>query len=171
MHPPTDEELIGASRRLGHALAGRGWRLATAESCTGGLVGHAITAIPHSSDHYLGGVISYANEVKAELLGVPSKLLESVGAVSAEVAEAMADGALARFPAAHLAASVTGIAGPDGGSDDKPVGLTFVAVALRDGPAVVERHVWPHDRDGNKRASALAAIELASRLADEAPRA
>jgi PncC family amidohydrolase len=171
MRPPTERKLTTAARRLGRILGERHWQLATAESCTGGLVGHAITAIPRSSDHYLGGVVSYSNAVKTELLGVPADLLDSVGAVSAEVAEAMADGALARFPAAHLAASVTGIAGPDGGSDEKPVGLTFVAVALRDGPAVVERHVWPHDRDGNKRASALAVIELASRLAAEAPRA
>ncbi len=81
----------------------------------------------------------------------------------------MAGGVLDRFPAAHVAASVTGIAGPDGGTEDKPVGLTYVAAALRDGPAVVERHVWSHDRDGNKRASALAAIVLAARLVEEAP--
>jgi nicotinamide-nucleotide amidase len=87
--------------------------------------------------------------------------------VSAEVAEAMTSGALDRFPVARLAVAVTGIAGPDGGSDDKPVGLTYVAAAVRDGRAVVERHTWPHDRDGNKRASALAALELAASLAAE----
>lgn len=113
--------------------------------------------------------MSYSNEVKSDLLGVPAELIESVGAVSAEVAEAMANGALGRFPVAHVAASVTGIAGPDGGTADKPVGLTYVAVALRDGPAVVERHTWAFDRDGNKRASALAVIDLAARLAEEDP--
>ncbi len=142
--------------------------MASAESCTGGLVGHAITEIPKASDHYLGGIVSYSNAVKEELLDVPGDLIERVGAVSAEVAEAMTTGALARFPAARLVVSVTGIAGPDGGGEDKPVGLTYVAAAVRDGPATVERHTWPHDRDGNKRASALAALELARRVAKEA---
>jgi PncC family amidohydrolase len=171
MRPPTDRQLSTAARRLGRALVRRRWQLATAESCTGGLVGHVITGIPRSSDHYLGGVVSYSNAVKVEVLGVAQELLDTVGAVSAEVAEAMAAGVLDRFPAAHVAASVTGIAGPDGGTEDKPVGLTYVAAALRDGPAVVERHVWPHDRDGNKRASALAVIALAARLAEDAPHA
>src|SRR5687767_10636447 len=166
--PPTDDELDGAARRLGRALVKRGWQMASAESCTGGLVGHVITQVPRSSDHYLGGIISYSNAVKGELLDVPSDLLERVGAVSAEVAEAMTSGALERFPVARLAVAVTGIAGPDGGSAGKPVGLTYVAAALRDGAAVVERHTWPHDRAGNKRASALAALELAARLASDA---
>jgi PncC family amidohydrolase len=163
--PPTDDELEAAARRLGRALVKRGWQMASAESCTGGLVGHAITQVPRSSDHYLGGIVSYSDAVKEELLGVPRDLIEGVGAVSAEVAEAMTSGALARFPVARLSVAVTGIAGPDGGSADKPVGLTYVAAALRDGPALVERHTWPHDRDGNKRASALAALELGARLA------
>ncbi len=141
--------------------------MATAESCTGGLVGHVITQIPSASDHFLGGIVSYSDAAKQELLDVPADLLERVGAVSAEVAEAMTAGALARFPDARLAVAVTGVAGPDGGSDEKPVGLTYVAAAVRDGPAVAERHTWPHDRDGNKRASALAAIELATRLATQ----
>ena len=166
--PPTDETLERAARRLGRSLVRRGWQMAAAESCTGGLVGHAITQIPRSSDHFLGGVVSYSNAAKEELLGVPGALLERAGAVSAEVAEAMTGGALARFPAARLAVAVTGIAGPDGGSADKPVGLTYVAAALREGRAIVERHHWPYDRDGNKRASALAALELATRLATEA---
>jgi PncC family amidohydrolase len=141
--------------------------MATAESCTGGLVGHVITQVPRSSDHYLGGVVSYSNAVKADLLDVPDDLLGRVGAVSAEVAEAMTTGTLRRFPVARLAVAVTGIAGPDGGSEDKPVGLTYVASALRDGTAAVERHTWPYDRDGNKRASALAALELATRVVRE----
>ncbi len=168
MRPPTDDELDAAARRLGRMLTERGWQMAAAESCTGGLVGHVITQVPKSSDHFLGGIVSYSNAVKEELLDVPGDLIERVGAVSAEVAEAMTTGALARFPAARLAVSVTGIAGPDGGSEDKPVGLTYVAAAVRDGPATVERHTWPHDRDGNKRASALAALELARRVAKEA---
>jgi PncC family amidohydrolase len=161
--PPSDQALDRAARRLGRALVGRGWQMATAESCTGGLVGHVITQVPRSSDHFLGGIVSYSNAVKEELLGVPQDLLGSRGAVSAEVAEAMTAGTLQRFPVARLAVAVTGIAGPDGGSADKPVGLTYVAAAIRDGSAIVERHTWPFDRDGNKRASALAAIELATR--------
>ena len=166
--PPTDDELDAAARRLERALVARDWQMASAESCTGGLVGHVITQVPRSSDHFLGGIVSYANAAKEELLDVPSDLLERVGAVSAEVAEAMTTGALTRFPAANMSIAVTGVAGPDGGSAEKPVGLTYVAAAVRDGAAVVERHVWPHDRDGNKRASALAALELATRVASEA---
>jgi PncC family amidohydrolase len=165
---PNDEELEAAARRLGRALGTRGWQMASAESCTGGLVGHAITQVPRSSDHYLGGIISYSNVVKDDLLDVPSDLIERVGAVSADVAEAMTLGVLDRFPAARIAVAVTGIAGPDGASDEKPVGLTYVAVAVRDGTAVVERHTWPHDRAGNKRASALAALELVARMTREA---
>lgn len=165
--PPTENELMAAAQRLGRALVKRGWQMASAESCTGGLLGHVITEVPRASEHYLGGVVSYSNAVKDDLLDVPEALIESVGAVSAEVAEAMAEGTLARFPVARLAVSVTGIAGPDGGSADKPVGLTYVAAALRDGRAVVERHTWPHDRTGNKRASALAALELAAGLVAE----
>jgi PncC family amidohydrolase len=131
------------------------------------MLSHVITQIPKSSDHFLGGIVSYSNAVKDELLDVPGDLLERVGAVSAEVAEAMTAGTLSRFPAARLAIAVTGIAGPDGGSDEKPVGLTYVAAAVRDGPASVERYTWPHDRDGNKRASVLAALELATRMAGD----
>jgi len=165
--PPSDDDLDAAARRLGRALVKRGWQMAAAESCTGGLVGHVITQVPRSSDHFLGGIVSYSDAVKEELLGVPGELIEGVGAVSAEVAEAMTSGALDRVPVARLTVAVTGIAGPDGGSTEKPVGLTYVAAAVRDGTAVVERHTWGHDRDGNKRASALAAIELATRLATE----
>jgi PncC family amidohydrolase len=165
--PPTDDDLRRAAQRLGRALVKRGWQMASAESCTGGLVGHVITEVPKASDHFLGGIVSYSNAVKDDLLEVPEELIDRVGAVSAEVAEAMAEGALRRFGVARLAVSVTGIAGPDGGSEDKPVGLTYVAAAIRDGRAVVERHTWPHDRSGNKRASALAAIELAASLVAE----
>ena len=165
--PPNDDDLVAAARRLGRKLAERGWQMAAAESCTGGMVGHVITQVPKSSDHFLGGIVSYSDAVKEELLGVSPQLLGQVGAVSAEVAEAMTSGVLERFPVARLAVAVTGIAGPDGGSADKPVGLTYVAAALRDGSATVERHVWSHDRDGNKRASVLAALELATRLTTE----
>ncbi len=141
--------------------------MAAAESCTGGLVGHVITQVPRSSDHFLGAIVSYSDAVKADLLDVRLDLIDRVGAVSAEVAEGMTSGVLARFPVARLAVSVTGIAGPDGGSEEKPVGLTYVAAAVREGPAVVERHTWPYDRDGNKRASALAVLDLAVRVLSE----
>lgn len=166
--PPADAELDAAARALGQALTEHKWQMAAAESCTGGLVGHVITQVPKSSDHFLGGIVSYSDEVKKDLLSVPAELLERVGAVSAEVAEAMARGALARFDVADVTVAVTGIAGPDGGSPGKPVGLTFIAAALRDGGATVERHEWPFDRDGNKRASALAALRLALRVVSEA---
>jgi len=165
--PPSDAALVAAARRLGRALVKRGWQMASAESCTGGMLGHVITEVPRASDHYLGGVVSYSNVAKQEFLDVRGDLIQRVGAVSAEVAEAMTAGVLSRFPAAELALAVTGIAGPDGGSADKPVGLAYVAAALRSGPAVVERHVWPHDRSGNKAASTLAALELATRMARE----
>ncbi len=144
--------------------------MAAAESCTGGMVGHVITQVPRSSDHFIGGIVSYSDAVKEALLGVPADLLRQVGAVSVEVAEAMTTGVLERFGVADLAVAVTGIAGPDGGSDEKPVGLTYLAAAVRDGPATVERHIWPHDRDGNKRASVLAALELASRVVGDSDR-
>jgi PncC family amidohydrolase len=163
--PPTHAALVRAARRLGRAALQRGWQMASAESCTGGMLGHVVTEVPHASDHYLGGIVSYSDAVKEELLGVPSDLLKRAGAVSAEIAEAMTAGALARFPSADLAVAITGIAGPDGGSAEKPVGLTYVAAALRSGPAVVERHLWPHDRSGNKAASTLAALDLATRVA------
>lgn len=169
MRPPTDDELLASARRLGRRLTDRGWQMAAAESCTGGMVGHVITQVPRSSDHFLGGIVSYSDVVKEQLLGVSPDVLSQVGAVSAEVAEAMTAGALERFPVARLAVAVTGIAGPDGGSREKPIGLTYVAAAVRDGPATVERHLWTHDRDGNKRASVLATLELAARLAGEAP--
>ena len=161
--PPTDEQLADAARRLGGSLRRRGARVATAESATGGLIGHLITQTPGSSDYFVGGVVAYANEVKQSVLGVPESLLASRGAVSAEVAEAMASGALERL-AADVAVGVTGIAGPDGGTPDKPVGLTYVAVVRRgSGRPLVSRRVWRWDRDGNKRASALAALRLTRR--------
>jgi PncC family amidohydrolase len=162
---PARPTLVASARRLGRALVARGWQLASAESCTGGMLGHIITEVPRASDHYLGGVVSYSDAVKADVLGVDPDLIARVGAVSAEVAEAMTAGALARFPVAEITVAITGIAGPDGGSAEKPVGLTYVAVAVRSGHAVVERHVWPYDRTGNKAASTLAALELATRLA------
>jgi PncC family amidohydrolase len=132
--------------------------VAVAESCTGGLVADAITDIPGSSGYFLGGVVSYSNDAKVALLGVSAEVLASHGAVSAQVGRAMAQGARERF-SADLAAAVTGVAGPDGGTEAKPVGLTYVAIADAAG-ADVQRLVWSGDRAANKEASAAAVLEL-----------
>ncbi len=144
--------------RLGERCVERGVRVATVESCTGGLVGHLITEVPGSSAYFVGGFVTYSDELKRASVGVPHDVLAAHGAVSAQVAMAMASGGRERT-GADLAVSVTGIAGPDGGSPAKPVGLTYVAVADADGHEV-RRFVWPHDRTGNKRASAAAALEM-----------
>jgi len=134
--------------------------MATAESSTGGLIGHAITMTPGASDYYAGGVICYSDLAKEKALGVPHELIEAHGAVSEEVAAALAVGAAHRFET-DLGVSVTGIAGPDGGSQRKPVGTHFVGVARRGHPARIEHHLFPHDREGNRAAAALAALRLA----------
>ena len=125
-------------------LKARAMTCATAESCTGGGVGAAITAVPGSSAVYLGGVVSYANSVKSGVLGVSEKTLSSVGAVSAECASEMAAGAR-QLTGADIAVSVTGVAGPDGGSAEKPVGLVWFGIA---GPSGVraEKCIFAGDR-------------------------
>lgn len=154
----TDDTLVELARRLFDVCVERGLTVATAESCTGGLVAHSITEIAGSSTYYLGGFVTYADDVKRDQLGVGAELLAAHGAVSAQVARAMAEGARTRI-GTDLAVAITGIAGPGGGSDEKPVGLTYVAVA--DGTGVdVRRHLWPGDRSANKRDSAVAALEL-----------
>jgi len=150
--PDLPERLLDECRE-------RGLKLAVAESCTGGLVGHLLTEIAGSSDVFVGGVISYSDGVKTAVLDVPAEALERHGAVSAQVAVAMAEGARRRL-GADIAVAVTGIAGPSGGSKAKPVGLTYVAVADAGGQDV-RRHQWQGDRSANKLASAQAALELA----------
>jgi len=152
------DPLVDLAGRLQARCVAQGLTVATAESCTGGLVAHILTEVPGSSAYLLGGVVSYSDAVKRQELGVPESLLASHGAVSAQVAIAMAEGVRARL-STDLGVGVTGIAGPDGGSDAKPVGLVYVAVAGL-GPAEVRRYVWPGDRSENKRSSAGAAIEL-----------
>jgi len=132
--------------------------VAFAESCTGGRVGDALTDVAGSSGYVAGGIVAYEDAAKEALLGVPSETLAAHGAVSAQVAIAMAEGARVRF-AADLAAAVTGIAGPGGASAAKPIGLTYVAVADAEG-ATVRRFTWPGDREANKADSARAAIDL-----------
>ncbi len=164
---PGEADLEAAAMRLGARLREMGWRMATAESSTGGLIGHAITMIPGASDYYVGGVISYSNLAKEVQLHVPRELIEERGAVSPQVAAAMAQGARRRFEV-ELAVAVTGIAGPDGGSAAKPVGLHDVAAVRSGHEPVVEERVFPHDREGNKAAAALLALELALRVASAA---
>lgn len=119
---------------------------------------HLITEVPGSSDYFIGGLVTYSNDLKTGLVDVPADVLEAHGAVSAQVARAMAVGARRRL-AVDVAVAVTGIAGPDGGTPAKPVGLTYIAVADGDGDDV-RRHVWDSDRTGNKRLSAEAALDL-----------
>jgi PncC family amidohydrolase len=152
------DSLVELAERLQGICVGGGLTVSLAESCTGGLVGDALSDVPGSSAYFLGGIVSYADGAKEQLLGVPAEVLAAHGAVSAQVARAMAEGARSRF-GSTIAASVTGIAGPDGGSDAKPVGLTYVAVADEEG-VDVRRFVWTGDRHANKQASAAAVLEL-----------
>jgi PncC family amidohydrolase len=154
----ADPALRALAERLQAICLVRGLRVAFAESCTGGRVGDALTDVAGSSGYVAGGIVAYGDAAKEALLGVPRETLAAHGAVSAQVALAMAEGARTRF-AADLAVAVTGIAGPGGASAGKPVGLTYVALADADG-ATVRRFTWDGDREANKAASATAALEL-----------
>lgn len=146
---------------VGKLLRERGWTLAMAESCTGGLIGHRITDVPGSSEYYLGSVTAYAYEAKEVLLGVRHRTLYELGAVSPETALEMARG-VRRVLHADVGVGVTGIAGPGGGTPEKPVGLVYVALAAPDGEWV-EEHVWEGDRSTNKALTAEAALALLHR--------
>jgi nicotinamide-nucleotide amidase len=139
-------------------------KLATAESCTGGMVAAALTDIAGSSDVVERGFVVYSNQAKTDMLGVPPALIERVGAVSEEVARAMAEGGLARSDA-EICVAITGIAGPGGGTDTKPVGLVHIACARKDRDTVHERHVFPGDRAAVREASAIRALELVQQCA------
>jgi len=142
-------------------LRKHGLTLALAESCTGGLVGSLITDVPGSSDYFLGSAVTYAYSAKETILGVRHETLVAHGAVSAETAAEMAQGARRVF-GADIAASVTGIAGPSGGLPGKPVGLVHMHLSAADAE-ISERHVWHSDRAGNKRLSAEAVLRLVIR--------
>jgi nicotinamide-nucleotide amidase len=139
-----------------------GLTLATAESCTGGLLGTRLTSVPGASDVYLGGAVTYSDAAKAALLGVPEEVLAEYGAVSAETAAAMTDGALRVF-ASDVAAAVTGIAGPGGGTAEKPVGLVFVHAVTPDAAEGVELNL-PGDREAIRSRAAASAFHLLRRL-------
>lgn len=145
------------AREVGALLRARGATLATAESCTGGLVGALLTDVAGSSDYFVGGVVAYANHAKTILLDVDPALLATDGAVSARVAAAMAEGARWRL-GADVAVSLTGIAGPGGGSAGRPVGLVFIGVAGAAGTRTT-RHVFTGGRAAVRAAAACAAIE------------
>lgn len=167
--PPSDADLLALAVSLQRVALSAGLTISTAESCTGGLVGHVITQVDGSSGYYVGGVVAYADAVKQSALSVARTTLDRHGAVSAQTAVAMAEGARRAF-LTDLAVSVTGIAGPGGGSPAKPVGLTYVGVASASG-SQVRRFSWSTDRDGNKRHSAAAALEMLRSAAEIAVRA
>jgi nicotinamide-nucleotide amidase len=149
------------------AARSAGLMLATAESCTGGMVAAALTDIAGSSDVVERGFVTYSNASKTELLGVPAPLIATHGAVSAEVAEAMARGALAHAPVG-IAVSITGIAGPGGATPGKPVGLVYFGIARRGGVCRTERHVFAGDRAAVRDAAACRALDLLIEAAQSA---
>ena len=150
---------------VGRTLRERKQTLALAESCTGGLVGTMLTAVPGSSEYLLFDAVVYSNAAKTRVLGVDEAILRTYGAVSEETAVAMVQGAL-RVSDATLAASITGIAGPDGGTDDKPVGTVWIGVGRRDGPVLARRYLFRWDRERVRVMSAYTALRLVQQLAE-----
>lgn len=146
------------ARKAGKALEARGLTLAVAESCTGGQLGDRITEVPGSSSYFLGGVISYSNEAKTDMLGVDKAVLRSRGAVSEEVAVQMAKGVRELFRAG-IGVGVTGIAGPTGGTPSKPVGSVFIAVTSSE-RTVCARNIFDGDRSAVKSKSVAKALEM-----------
>jgi len=148
---------------LGRQLKGRGWRVAVAESCTGGLIAKRLTDLPGSSAYVEGGVVSYSNAMKARLLNVPDALIAAHGAVSEPVAESMAEGIRARS-SAEVGIAVTGIAGPDGGTRDKPVGTVVFAVVTPESRAVRTKTYPNFGRELLRDVASHAALDMARRL-------
>ena len=160
-----DHELREAAERVLLSCRKRGLKVTTVESCTGGLVAASLTAIAGSSDVVDRAWVTYSNEAKHEMVGVPWNALEEHGAVSEPVARAMASGALAHCKA-DLSVSITGVAGPGGGTATKPVGLVHFAGARRGHEIVAEHHVFPGDRDTIRRVSVLTALAILASLAE-----
>jgi nicotinamide-nucleotide amidase len=154
-----DESILHQAEALLARCRAKGALLATAESCTGGLIAATLTAIAGSSDVVDRGFVTYSNEAKTDLVGVDPGLIAAHGAVSEPVARAMAEGALARSRAS-ITISVTGVAGPGGGSAEKPVGLVWFGRARRGGKTVSLRHVFPGDRAAVRRATVVEALRL-----------
>lgn len=155
----SDNAVFADVAALLDACRERGLRIAIAESCTGGLIAAALTSVAGSSDVVDRGFVTYSNEAKTDLLGVPADLIAAEGAVSESVARRMAEGALARS-LADLAVSTTGIAGPGGGSAEKPVGLVWFGVARRGAGLSARRHIFPGGREDVRRASVVEALSL-----------
>ncbi|MGE4504258.1 MAG: CinA family protein [Desulfovibrionaceae bacterium] len=149
------EELV---KELGKHMCERGWKLATAESCTGGLVAVRCTDVPGSSAWFAGSVVAYCNNIKLSLLGVAGDVLKRLGAVSREVAESMAEQVLTTI-GAHVSVAISGIAGPDGGTEDKPVGTVWIAWATYDEVMRSEVFHFEGDRAAIREQAARAAIE------------
>jgi nicotinamide-nucleotide amidase len=160
-----DHDMRAAAEHLLHACRQRKLKVATAESCTGGLIAATLTAIAGSSDVVDRAFVTYSNEAKRDMIGVPWDEIMTHGAVSEPVARSMASGALAHS-AADLAVSVTGVAGPGGGTAEKPVGLVHFGAVRRDREPIAERHVFHGDRDGIRRVSVLTALALLTSLAE-----
>jgi nicotinamide-nucleotide amidase len=160
-----DGELSDLAGSLGRALASRGWRVTAAESCTGGLVAAAITSIAGSSAWFDEGFVTYSNAAKVRALGVPAGTIVAHGAVSEAVVRAMAEGALARANA-DLAVAITGVAGPGGGTPDKPVGTVWLAWSRRAGATVAELRRFDGDRRAVRVASAVEALRRLVRIAE-----
>jgi nicotinamide-nucleotide amidase len=152
-----DKDLEALALKLSRALHVRGWRVATAESCTGGWIGKVLTDVPGSSQWFDGGVVAYSNAAKTGLLGVSNDVLAAHGAVSEEAVSAMAEGARSRF-SADLAVAVSGIAGPGGGSADKPVGIVHFAWAAASG-ITAARRIFAGTRDAVRRQAVALALE------------
>ncbi|MGA3000150.1 MAG: nicotinamide-nucleotide amidohydrolase family protein [Acetobacteraceae bacterium] len=153
------DDLLAEAEALLAACRAKGILLATAESCTGGLIAATLTAIAGASDVVDRGFVTYSNEAKHELVGVPMGLIQTDGAVSETVARAMAEGALARSRAT-IAISVTGVAGPGGGTAEKPVGLLWFGLAKKGQPAISERRMIPGDRTGIRAAAVRQAFAM-----------
>lgn len=155
-----DDALLHRAQRVIAGCHRRGWSLATAESCTGGLIAGCLTAVPGASSVVACGLVTYANSAKIALLGVPETLLATVGAVSADVAAAMAEGALRAMPGIDLAIAATGIAGPGGATPDKPVGRVYLGRAGQTLPTCTVGHTFPGDRAAVRTATVAAALDL-----------
>jgi nicotinamide-nucleotide amidase len=160
-----DPDTLDLAEAVLAACRARNWRLATAESCTGGLVAAALIAIAGASDVVERGYVTYSNRAKIELLGVPEQTIAAHGAISAETATAMARGAAVRA-GVDLAVAVTGVAGPGGGTLEKPVGLVYLAVARKDGAGRVERRIFSGDRAQVRQAAMVEALRLLQAEAD-----
>jgi len=154
----ADDALLNLSARLGAALKQRGWTLALAESCTGGMAAQCVTAIPGSSAWFERGFITYSNAAKVEMLGVAETTLQQFGAVSEQTAREMAAGAL-QHSHAQVAAAITGIAGPDGGAEAKPVGMVWFAWTARDGSPHSEMRCFSGDREAIRRQAVEAVFQ------------